>query len=119
MKKQTKVLATLAIIICGLLTGCTKAIIDESNAVVPAGTAKYTPDIQNIMFNNCTTCHGGSIPSAGLKLTTYEEVRQSIERGNLLERISDAANPMPQSGLLPPAQRTLIKQWADEGFPQN
>ena len=104
------------------LMSCTKAVIEE---VTPSSlppitrTIKYNSDVQNIMFNHCVTCHGGSSPSAGLDLTTYENVRRSTEQGTLSQRINDAANPMPQSGLLPSEQRQIIAKWIQDGFPEN
>ncbi|HAS46607.1 MAG TPA: hypothetical protein DCS93_39355 [Microscillaceae bacterium] len=104
------------------LSGCTKAIIEEpAPNALPAltQTIRYNPEVQNIMFNHCTTCHGGNNPSAGLDLTTYQNVRQSTELGTLNQRINDAANPMPQSGLLPPSERQIIAKWIQDGFPEN
>ncbi len=104
------------------LSSCTKAIIDAPDPnTLPdlTRTIRYNPDVQNIMFNHCTTCHGGSNPSAGLDLTTYRNVRQSTEQGSLNQRMNDAANPMPQSGLLPPEERQIIAKWIQDGFLEN
>lgn len=100
--------------------GCTKAIIDEGGETIPPDQmVKFKPDVQNIMFNHCVTCHGGTAPSAGVDLTNYQNVRFYTEDGKLLQRIESAANPMPPSGLLPSAQRQLIAKWAEDGFPEN
>ncbi|OJJ19084.1 hypothetical protein BKI52_19915 [marine bacterium AO1-C] len=118
-------LASFLMACVGLLisfSSCTKAIIEEpdpNNLPTLNRPIKYNPDVQNIMFNHCTTCHGGSNPNAGLDLTTYQNVRQSAEQGNLNQRMNDAANPMPQGGLLPPDQRQIIAKWIQDGFPEN
>lgn len=99
---------------------CTKAIIDEGAIPEPIdGAIKFDPDIQNIVFNHCVTCHGGAAPSANLDLTTYQNVRSSAENGTLLNRVEDSANPMPPNGLLSLEQRQAIAKWAEDGFPEN
>ncbi len=99
--------------------GCTKAIIDEGSPTTTIDRViKYDPDVQNIMFNNCITCHGGSAPSGGFTLTTYDDTRFYTESGNLVERINDQANPMPPSGLLSAEQRQIIAKWVADGFPE-
>lgn len=76
----------------------------------------YTSHISDIISNNCATCHGNLVPSAGLALTSYDAVRQSAETGSLLSYIEDSNDPMPPSGLLPDRDIQLIKRWAEQGF---
>lgn len=83
------------------------------------GPVRYSPEIENIMYNNCTTCHGGNAPSAQIDLTTYDNVRTQTENGNLLSRINDGADPMPPSGQLSLENRDKIMKWMEEGFPEN
>lgn len=102
------------------LTACTKAIIDEGAVTLPPidEHVGYDPEVQNIMYNYCITCHGGSAPSAGISLTTYEEVKSQAENGQLLHVINDATNPMPPNNLLPLEIRQKLQKWANDGFPQ-
>lgn len=97
---------------------CTKAIIDENNTTTGSDTVTYAADIQPIMYNNCTTCHAGEAPSAGLDLSNYTNVRSSAEFGNLVNRVNNADNPMPGSGLLPESTRLKIDKWVENGFPE-
>ena len=106
----------MLIAICILLSECTTAIIDEGETPDIIEDVTYEANIQIIMFNHCVTCHGGTVPTAGLNLQTYENVRQSAENGTLLSRIEDSTNPMPPSGLLSTGDRALIAKWAEEGF---
>lgn len=86
----------------------------------PSGTMRdeisYSNDIRPIVNNFCTTCHAGEEPEGEFVLTGYEDVRQHIEKGELLKRINDADDPMPQNGLLPKYMRRMFKAWADGGF---
>lgn len=100
-----------------ILSNCTTAFIDESE-VPTVENVTYSNDISDIMFNYCLTCHGTTNPSAGLSLTTYNQVRSSAENGRLLNYIEDSANPMPPSGLMPASERAKIAKWAADGYPQ-
>lgn len=117
--KSIKYIIVLAI--CSVsIFGCTKAIIDEGAAPNPIDKIiKFDPDVQNVVFNHCVTCHGGSAPSAGLDLTNYQNVRFSTENGKLLNRINDSSSPMPPNGLLSPEMRQLIDKWVEDGFLEN
>ena len=69
--------------------------------------------------NNCTACHGTVSPQAGLSLVTYSQVRNAAENGNLIARMNDPIDPMPESGRLDASIRALIDQWAEDGFLEN
>lgn len=76
----------------------------------------YTNEIRPIVNNFCTTCHAGDDPEGEFVLTCYDDVRKHVEKGDLLKRINDAKDPMPQSGLLPKYMRRLFQVWADNGY---
>ncbi len=76
----------------------------------------YTNDIRPIVKNFCTTCHAGNTPEGEFVLTSYDDVRKHVEKGELLKRINDADDPMPQNGLMPTYMRRLFKVWAEQGF---
>ena len=107
--------------IWGLLVlsfGCSKAILDEGD-VEPITSATYVDDVAPIISANCLNCHSGPTPFAGLRLVDYDDVRIAVENRNLIARINDTVNPMPQSGLMPLQQRLTIERWRDDGFPEN
>ena len=76
----------------------------------------YSNDIQPIVKNFCTTCHAGKAPQGDFVLTSYADVRKHVEHGELLKRINDEADPMPQNGLLPKYMRRIFQLWADGGY---
>ncbi|BDS15309.1 hypothetical protein [Aureispira anguillae] len=84
----------------------------------PAVTVTYSSDIQNIMYNYCTSCHQGTAPSANLDLSTYQNVRNATLQGTLVQRVNDANNPMPASGLIAASDRKKIDDWVQAGCPQ-
>lgn len=82
----------------------------------------YDDDIAMIFSQSCTSCHGGSTPEAGLLLTTYTEVRNAVENGQVLPRIKHQAgfNPMPPSGIkLEDCTISKIEKWVAAGYPEN
>lgn len=76
----------------------------------------YSNDIRPIVNNFCTTCHAGRNPEGEFVLTSYEDVRRHTKEGDLLKRINDADEPMPQNGLMPKYMRRLFQVWADQGY---
>ena len=81
-----------------------------------ADEVSYTNDIRPIVNNFCTTCHAGEDPEGDFVLTSYEDVLRHTKDGELLKRINDAEDPMPQNGLMPAYMRRLFKAWAAQGF---
>ena len=105
----------LYILIIALIASCTTAEIPLAGAPVDR-TITYAQDIQPIIFNNCLTCHSSVNPRNGLILETYSQVKNSAQNGTLIARMNDAANPMPQSGLLTADKRALVDKWKTDGY---
>lgn len=115
-----KLFLSVSLIAFIAISSCTTGVIPFDDPGDPITELKtYTGDVKSIIDNNCVSCHGGSSPQAGLRLETYQQVRNSAENGNLIPRMNNPTNPMPQGGLLPAATRAIIDAWADDGFPEN
>lgn len=115
-------LTLLSVFLIVLLSNCTTNTIDEGdveNLPPIVEVVTYDDDVEAIITANCVSCHSGPNANAGLQLTNYTNVRAAAEQGNLLNRINNAANPMPQQGLLPLETRQIIDQWAIDGFLEN
>ena len=82
----------------------------------------YDSQIQPIFNSKCTQCHGNS---AGLNLSSYENIMQGSNNGDVIIPYDYANSELWQrinSGQMPPgnndltdAQVDLIAQWIDEG----
>lgn len=82
----------------------------------------YAATIAPMMQTNCTACHGGNAPDAGLDLTTHAGVAGAASYSNLIERVSHAAgfDPMPPTGDgLGTCQIEQLQNWIDAGMPNN
>ena len=105
-----------------LFSGCTQSIIpgEYIESTIPIDSiVTYENQIRSIISQNCITCHSGSNPNGNLRLENYNQVRNASENGTLIQRINDAANPMPTSGLMSVSTRVLFDEWVNNGFIKN
>ncbi|WP_452223405.1 hypothetical protein [Lacinutrix chionoecetis] len=96
----------------------------EPVVLEPGETVNYTEDIAPIMENNCNFCHSNPpVNGASSSLTSYSEVKLSVENLNLIDRISRQAGEngaMPLGGpRLPQNLIDLVSQWEADGFIEN
>ncbi len=115
MKNYFKLFLTICIL---CIIGCANDSTDDLTEPIAEGPVTYLDDIQSIFNSNCVSCHGEVAPQAGLSLHTYAAVRAGVEGGNVLARMTNAAAPMPPSGLLPGATIEIIQQWVADGYPE-
>lgn len=81
----------------------------------------FSGEINSIIQNNCTGCHSGSSPAAGIVLVNYTEIR-NIAMNGALEGVVEGKSGyplMPPSGRLPECERNKIKAWIKAGSPNN
>lgn len=102
-----------------LINSCSEAIIPKEETTAITEKVTYNQHIKPIVFNSCLTCHGSVNPSANLSLTSYSQVKNATQNGTLIQRINDASNPMPQSGLMSAEQRAYFDKWITDGFLEN
>lgn len=91
-------------------TACDTAAVTYSMSVVP------------VLSANCISCHGGSTPSAAIRLDTYAGVKQQVDNGRLLGAINQAVSysPMPKDGTkLSNCNIAKIRIWVAAGSPNN
>ena len=70
----------------------------------------------------CGSCHTGSFPSAGIALSNYTDIKNSVDNGNFWGSINHLGgfSPMPKS--MPKTddcQLSKIKHWINQGAPNN
>jgi uncharacterized membrane protein len=109
MKKYILIMSVLVMAIAS----CSKK---EETKPQEETKVKYKNDEYNVMNNNCITCHSGNTPSAGLDLSTYENVKNATQNSTLLQRVNDANAPMPPVGLMPEDKRKLLSDWKNQGY---
>lgn len=121
MKRANSTNIGIVLFLSILIFSCTKSSTETTPATPPINSDEITYDsnVEPIISRECKGCHSGSSPSGNLKLETYSQVRSSTENGNLLNRINNVSNPMPQSGLMPLADRNIILDWSNNNYLEN
>jgi cytochrome c553 len=128
--QHSKLVTTMKVLFFALLmlvmaaTGC---YYDKEEVLYPATAC----DTTNITFSrsvvpllsaHCTGCHGGSTPSAAIRLDTYSGVRQQADNGRLLGSVNHTAgfSPMPKGATkLSACNITKLTKWVAAGAPNN
>ena len=123
MKRLLASLAFLAVFLFFLVS----CYYDYEEALYP--TLKNTCDTTNVTYsatiapilnNNCTGCHGGSIPSGGILLTNYTSVQTVASSGLLMNALKGNGVPlMPLSGSLSSCNLTQFQIWVRNGMLNN
>ena len=104
------------IMVAFLILSCTNASeSDLIEQVDPEIIITYTEQIKPIFDSNCVACHSNpAINGAGVPLTTFGEVKSSIENTDLIDRINRQSGEggfMPLGGSrMPQASIDLIIQ---------
>ena len=118
MKKNILFTTCLALFVMSCSNDSTNDLIDNTDPLPEQVT--YNADVKTIIDNNCINCH--SVPpqnGAPMPLTTYQQVKNAVENGNLIERISttDLGEVMPFGGpRLPQNLIDTVIQWETDGL---
>jgi len=76
----------------------------------------YQSYVADVMRQHCTSCHGGSNPSRGIALETYDQVKNAALSGRWYASMINGS--MPPSGKLDDCTLAKLKRWMDTGYPQ-
>lgn len=82
----------------------------------------YSTGVVNVLANNCYSCHNAANANdagGGYQFDSYTLLTDFVTSGTLLNRINDAQNPMPPTGLIDNCQRLKIQAWINEGAQDN
>lgn len=92
---------------------CTDAGCDSSNVT-------YNSKIASIVNTNCKGCHQASNAGGGISLSSYSEVKSSIQTGTFMCTVhqNTGCSPMPKGGKLTACDIRILEIWIANGFPQ-
>ena len=93
---------------------CTESLCDSVNV-------SFAANVFPIFQNNCTGCHSGNAPSAGIKLTNYSEISAVVAGGRLVGAIKHWGGyaSMPPDLTLSVCEIAKIDRWIANGTPNN
>ena len=99
-----------------LFTACSSSSSESETTEPIVEIATYSKPIKGIIDNNCATsgCHSSSSKSAGIALSTFEEVRDGFIYSGSWNQIE--TNQMPKSYNLSAAEKERVKNWIDNGY---
>jgi len=81
-------------------------------------TAKYSQKVSSILSDNCVSCHGAGLQSAGIRLDSYDAVKVFAESGLLSKVIKHESGVVPMPYGLPKLSDcniSVIEEWVSNG----
>jgi hypothetical protein len=110
-----------------LLVTTSSCYYDKEEILYPDGVCDtanvtYSRSVTPVLSANCTSCHGGNTPSAGISLDNYNGIKAVADNGKLWGAVSHTAgfSPMPKnSAKMNSCNITKIKKWIDAGALNN
>lgn len=84
----------------------------------PSGVQTFSQLIAagGVFAVNCQSCHNAANAQGSFNITVYAQAK--AQAATIADRVTNAGAPMPTSGLLPVATRTIITNWVNAGAPQ-
>ena len=102
---KLKKIINVALFMCISFSGCEKNVeedLEDKTEDCTEVETYYTENVAPILESNCTGCHSGPTPRAGLSLDSYTSVYSAIKSGNVLDRVNRNSSGddllMPQYG---------------------
>jgi hypothetical protein len=115
MLKIITVLLIVTLINIRCSNNSTDDVTDIPTFVLPS-VVKYKADVEPIINNFCVDCHKVGGAANFLPLVNRMDVKNAIEKNNLIERINSSSNPMPAKGLIEKNKREIIEKWKTDGY---
>lgn len=120
--KSALILFTLSILVSSCYYDNKEELYPFDKAACNLDNVTYSGTIQAILASSCISCHQSSNPSGGVKLDNYTEVKKVADNGRLWGAINHEGGfvAMPLGGgKLSDCSLLQIKQWIDDGSPDN
>lgn len=122
MKKTLIVLLSVGIF--AIQPACYYGNEEELYGTSDCNTAnmRFSVEVTQIMNNKCIKCHVEDKPEfSGIKMDTYEDWKKYATNGRLINRVFDAASPMPPKteGIMSDCDKAKLKAWVEQGALDN
>ena len=88
---KLKKIINVALFMCISFSGCEKNVeedLEDKTEDCTEVETYYTENVAPILESNCTGCHSGPTPTAGLSLDSYASVYAAIKSGNIWDRVT-------------------------------
>lgn len=115
------------LVFLGIATSCyydnAEEMYADNNQNCDVAAVTFSQDVSKIIAQNCSVCHSGSVPSAGLSLTTYAQIKVVVDNGKLQNRINRSQGDplvMPQgNGPMQKCNIDKVNAWIAQGALEN
>ena len=107
----------------------TSAPTEEEVQVAPVSSLSFSKDVYPIFEASCIKCHGVEKVSRGLDLTSYEKTMTGSVKGpvvlpgdaenSLLVKLTVEGKMPKQGEKLTPEQVEIVRNWVNQGAPNN
>jgi hypothetical protein len=120
-KLSTTFLLLIVLGFISLSTSCTYNKEDELyGTACDTSNVKYSVEIKGILSSSCLNCHNSTSQQGGVNLASYENVKEWVDNGGLLESVIRENNPMPKGApRLASCKINQIRAWINKGAPNN
>jgi len=124
MVRLTTKMSLLLLSMTMLLTACYYDNEEYLYSSTPCdNTFTFTSRIAPLVAQQCASgCHEGANPSAGLSLTTYDEIKAIVDNGGFAGSLdgSNGYSIMPKGTTgLSTCDKTAVSAWITAGAPNN
>jgi len=99
-----------------IFTSCTwnEIFVCETN------TPSYSACVKPIFDKNCLGCHATNNSAQIMPLSNYQEIRDEVVNGTVIESLRRASGFMPKSGeRLSEEEIVIIENWKNNDSPNN
>ena len=99
----------------------TKLFPDVANCTAPTNPT-FTANVLPLLNSRCNSCHGGTSPSGGIRLDSYNEVSKYVKTGSLIGSVNQTSvySPMPKGGgKMSACDINKIQNWIASGTLNN
>jgi uncharacterized membrane protein len=125
MIKSISASSILCFVFLALFSSCkydNEEDLYPGSQVCDTSAVTFSSSVQPILQNRCVSCHSGAFPSAGIDLSTYQNINIYAQNGSLVGVIDHQSgfSPMPQgTPKMPQCEIDKIKTWVNSGSPNN
>ena len=99
-----------------LISSCTYNELSVCETEVPL----FSECVKPIFTEHCIACHFHDNPDGIMPLTNYEEIKDKVVNGTIIESINREVGFMPKNGeKLSVEEIIIIEQWYANGTPNN
>lgn len=106
------------------LLSCVAVLVGCEARELPSRSPEFKADVEPVLQERCTSCHGGDDPEGGYSTETYLDAIGCTQDGDVATLADEDGGVAPllaaleredHEGLLSSAERSVLSTWVDDG----